>query len=345
MRQTNQAAYLRTRTTDGACSCQALQASAHPRTLPICYITFLLPPHFTSIKARLFQQLHWSDHYGKWFSPGLHLSVGSSLESVLAEPLGDLPGVQRLRLRFLGRYSAPVAVRFAQVRKPVTPTTNSALYNLIRDVAAGAGETRLDIAQTYAIAPALTWERGRDKWECLVELLADHGWDLYYDRHGYLVARPAGVDPWREDLPSYRALLSAEASWSDAEVYNTILAENGDPEAPLTATAVNDSAWSATSIVHLGPRVSPVLQAPLANTQAKLDAFALRELECASRQTAQVRLEALADGHHSAAQLEPGDVIEAVRAAGGEVRLYVVESLALAATPTEYTVQAEVSEL
>jgi len=288
---------------------------------------------------------YWSDYYGKWFSPGMHLSTGLALESVLAEPLGDLPGVQRLRLRFLGRYSAPVAVRYVAVKKPVTPTTNSALYKLIRDVAAGAGETRLDITQTYSIAPALTWERGRDKWECLAELMADHGWDVYYDRHGYLVARPADVDPWREDLPSYRALLSAEASWTDADIWNTVLAENGDPEAPLTATAVNDSAWSATSTVHLGPRVGPVVQAPLANTQAKLDAFALRELERASRQTAQVRLETLADGKDPAAELEPGDVIEAVREAGGEGRLYVVESVTLAATPTEYTVQAEVSEL
>ncbi len=269
-------------------------------------------------------------------------SAGRSLEVVFA------PVAARYwRLTFLGKKDAPPAVRYLAV-KNVTVDAAKKVYlsDIIQDIAASEGETLFRITPTRTYVKAVTFERGTDKWESIQKLAQEHGWEAFYDRDGYLVARPVDVDPWK-DLPIYKSNLSFDATFSDAEIYNQILTENGDPKTPLTSTKTNDNAWSATSTVNLGNRASPVVKAPLADTQAKLDAFALAELEKASRQTHSARLTHIADGKYPAANLEAGDVIQAEDAQSGISDTYVLESFRLEDRPdsAEYDFAAEVSEL
>ncbi len=269
-------------------------------------------------------------------------SAGRSLEVVFA------PVAARYwRLTFLSKKDAPPAVRFLSVRNVTVDAAKKVyLSDIIQDIATGEGETLFRITPTRTYVKAVTFERGKDKWESIQKLAQEHGWEAFYDRDGYLVARPVDVDPWK-DLPIYKSNLSFDATFSDAEIYNQILAENGDPKTPLTSTKTNDNAWSVTSTVNLGNRASPVVKAPLADTQAKLDAFALAELEKASRQTHSARLTHIADGKYPAATLEAGDVIQAEDAQSGISDTYVLESFRLEDRPdsAEYDFAAEVSEL
>jgi len=268
----------------------------------------------------------------------------ASAGAVMDVRLDDV-SARYVRLTFLARYGPPVAVRDLRVTRVTVDTAKKVyLTDIIQDVAAGEGETKFRLASSREWVAAVTWERGRSKWECLQELCASRGWELFYDREGYLVARPVDVDPWR-DLSEFPLVLEASTTWSDADIANIVLAENGDPKSPLISTKRNDDAWSSTSTVRVGNRATPVLRFPFAATQQQLDYAALVELQRRSRETYTARILHPADYHQNVVTLEAGDVILTRHGPDEAPHTYVVEAFRLTDDGKTYDVQLEVSQL
>jgi len=284
--------------------------------------------------------------YSTWFHVG-RFTCGTRLEALLAA-IGYDVSMRYVRITFLGWHGPPPAVRFVEIKRPTAGTATGRLFDLLQTIANDAGETRMAIQPTLQLVPAVTWNRGTTKWESLYQLCRDLGWELFYDRFGFLTARFADTEPWVDDMPEFDSAFEAQQIYSDADIYNIILADNGSPTNPLQVTKTNDSAWSKTSTVNLGERASPILFAALANTQNKLDLFALEQLRRASRQTARARLTHIADGPSPASDLEPGDCI-LVRLDPDDTAgtVYVIEKFTLVddGTSSQYDVIAEVQEL
>lgn len=257
----------------------------------------------------------------------------------------DDASARYVRLTCLARYGPPFAVRDLRVTRVTTDASKKVyLGDIIQDIAATEGEALFSVTPSREYVPAVTFERGTSKWEAIQRLAADHGWEVYYDRTGALVARPVDVDPYKT-LPEFHATLDASTTWSDADIWNQVIAENGDPKTPLTTTKTNSDAWSGTSTVNVGTRTSPVLRLPLCDTQAKLDYAALVELLRRSRQTYTARVTHVADGASSAATLEAGDVVSVIHEGGGEPVTMVVEAFRLTDDGESYDVTLEVAAL
>jgi len=268
----------------------------------------------------------------------------ASAGAVMDVRLDDV-SARYVRLTCLARYGPPFAVRDLRVTRVTTDALKKVyLGDIIQDIATTEGEASFSVTSSREYVPAVTFERGTALWEALQRLAADHGWEVYYSRDGYLTARPVDVDPYKT-LPEFHATLDASTTRSDADIWNQVIAENGDPKTPLTTTKTNSDAWSGTSTVNVGTRTSPVLRLPLCDTQAKLDYAALVELLRRSRQTHTARVTHTADGDSSAATLEAGDVISVVHDDSGEPMTMVVEAFRLVDDGKSYDVVMEVSSL
>lgn len=282
-----------------------------------------------------------SDNGSTWTEIATIASAGRLTEVVFSDV-----SLTDVRVTFLAR-SAPVAVRHMSLtRVTVDAGKKVYLHDIIQDIAAGEGETLFRLTSTRQYIPAVTFQRGRTKWESILQLAEDHGWEAFYDREGYLVAQPVDIDPWPGiggSLTKLSAVRDADRTKTDAEIYNEILATNGNPTNPLRSTKSNADAWNEAGTANTFKRTSPELTFPLADTQAKLDYAALVELEKRMRPTYKARV-----SHGAAAapiDLEAGDVVLTKDSKDETPHEYILESFAITDTGKDYSMSMEVQAL
>ena len=239
--------------------------------------------------------------------------------------------------------NAPVAVRYVEARYT---SSLSIVYWLIRAVLTAAGETDFSLLTMTHQLPqgnAITFEAGEEKLKACIELAESAGYEFFYDEQDRPVLRPKRwADPMDADIPEYDAQIEWAPEYSDASLYNQVLAVYEAADASLTATATNDRGDSGTSTVNIGSRTSPVLRFPLANTQAKLDLIAQEQLARYSKAETRATLRlpwAVGD-----VLSEPGGIVRVVEALTGIDELMRVVSVELREA-NEVTLQLEVETL
>jgi len=222
----------------------------------------------------------------------------------------DTVALRFLRITFHNWYGPRPGVRYVFIGESTwDPAKEVTLSDIIADIAASWGEPLTNIAHSHVLVPAVTFERGQNKWASILSLAAVQGWEVWYDREGYLRAGPT---EWNVLSPVVAIAFESstiEVEWNYDLVYNVILAENGNSSMPLISSAVNDGAWSSTSTVKIGVRTSPVLSAPLAVTQEQLDRFTQHELQRYNRPGMTIQVNGVVASQPSIVTIEPGDIV------------------------------------
>lgn len=229
-----------------------------------------------------------------------------------------------LRVTLL-QVSGPIALRFAKAQNIVSTTS---IHTLIQQIAESEGETLFRLTTTRQYAKAITFEAGEEKWAAMQELAATIGWELFYSADEYLTLRPSDIDMTDPAIPTYKALFSFDAEYSDAEVYNQVIGVYESATVTYRSVQEDNNAFSATGIPRLGRRTAPVQKNPLADSQQKLDAWTLDLLGRYTRQTTQVSFSMSAAPTH-----EAGDVIRLEEAQTGTAGYFTLEAFELVEEP------------
>lgn len=234
-----------------------------------------------------------------------------------------------LRITLL-QVSGPIALRFAKAQN-ISSTTS--IHSLIQQIAQSEGETLFRLTTTRQYAKATTFEAGEEKWAAMMELAASIGWELFYSADEYLTLQPKDdLDVTDPAIPTYKALFSFDAEYSDAEIYNQVIGVYESATATYRSVQEDNNAFSATGIPHLGRRTAPIQKNPLADSQQKLDAWTIDLLGRWTRQTTQVSFSISAVPTH-----EAGDVIRLVEAQTGTNGYFTLESFDLTDDPDQGT--------
>ena len=124
---------------------------------------------------------------------------------------------------------------------------------------------------------------------------------------------------------SITASVEWTATYSDAEIYNVVLAKYESGETSLFSTATNANGANGTSTVQIGTRTSAVLTTSLADTQDKLDMWAQDRLAELSRRTktATCRIGAL-DSAGVLTEIESGRLLSITDPADESTGIYQV---------------------
>lgn len=240
--------------------------------------------------------------------------------SYLAEHLFDSVSLRYIRITLLSATDGLFALRFADIR---LTTSTVSIDTVIRDIAESEGETSFDFTPTRRYLPsgAITFEAGAKKWEAMDSLAKSIGFELFYSKDGILTLKPRDKYDL-SDIPEFDDPIWLDAEWPDDEIYNQVIAIYESADLSLRSIAQDGDGASPTGIPNVGTRTAPIIRSPFADTQAKLDALALVELQKASKPRISVSFEDLAD-----LTLEPGDVI---RITDADISgLFVIESFAL----------------
>lgn len=179
----------------------------------------------------------------------------------------------------------PVAVRFCEVKYVDASVT---LDQIIEAILTTEGETDFALIQSTLALPAdnaITFEAGESKLKSCTDLAESISWEFYYDENDKPVFRPLYWFDQTGTILEIEAMLQWSPVYSDADIYNVVLAKYESGDASLSSVATNDSGASATSTINIGTRTSPVLVNSLANTQDKLDAWTQEQLARYSLQT------------------------------------------------------------
>lgn len=249
-------------------------------------------------------------------------TVGTYIEnaSYLAEHLFAAVPLRYLRITVLSAMGGLFALRYADVRYTVSTVS---IDTVIQDIAESEGETSFSFTATrrYVAGGAVTFEAGMKKFEAMKNLAESIGFEIFYSRTGVLTLKPRDKYDL-SDVPEFDDPLWIDAEWSDDEVYNQVIAVYESSTVSLRSIAQDGDGASPTGIPNVGTRTAPIIRSPFADTQEKLDALALVELQKASRPRIPVSFEDLADS-----TLESGDVI---RITDDDISgLFVVESFTL----------------
>jgi hypothetical protein len=137
---------------------------------------------------------------------------------------------------------------------------------VIRALASNSGITRQMIPPTgMVIGKDIIFERGTSRWEAARQLANDHGLDLFFNQHGYLVLQPF-TDPVTSPISLTFDIISGDStpnnviSWwrktVDARIYNHVVV-TGEATAntvQVFAEAENNEPTSPTNIDRIGRR-------------------------------------------------------------------------------------------
>lgn len=238
----------------------------------------------------------------------------------------------------LKKCSGPVALRYAKVQ--YIDSSND-IETIIETIAATEGETNFDCTATRQYRTSITFEQGETKWAAMDSLAQSIGFELFYTADEVLTFRPAeDLDLTDTTIPTYTALLSMDAEWSDAEIYNQIIAVYEDGGQTLRSVKLNDTPASATGTPNIGTRTGPVFRSTTADSQQKLNAWARYLLSLYSRQTIKAELSMSA-----VITLEPGDIVRLEESKTNTNKHFVVEAYTLSDNGREYDIRATVSEV
>ncbi len=283
--------------------------------------------------TRFVYSLKGSNDKASWTTLAAEAAATSSRR---VEHLIDTASYRYIRVQVL-RASGPVALRYAEARNVVAATS---IHLLIKSLAESEGETRFALTATRQYVRTITFEAGTEKWAAMQELAGLLGWELYYSADETLTLRPSDdIDVTDPDIPTYRAMFDLAATWSDAELYNEVIGLYQAADTTLRSEQRDDNAFSATGIPRIGRRTT-VRQNPLADTQAKLDAWTLDLLGRLSRQTTTVAFSVSGVPTH-----EAGDLVRLVEEQTGISGLFTLESFSVEDSGGgEYLLRAQVTE-
>jgi hypothetical protein len=215
-----------------------------------------------------------------------------------------------LRIIFKQKTS-PVAVRYCQVRYI---DTDLSLDTVVKNILTTEGETDFSLIQTTKQTPAdfaITFEAGQQKLSSCIDVAESIGWEFFYNSDDKPVFRPVQwFDLLVDDILNIETMLHWSVNYSDADIYNVVLAKYESGTTSLFSTATNDSGKSPTSTINIGTRTSPVLRNSYTNTQAKLDIWAQEQLNKYSYRTitANCSISAL-DADGNVIDIEPGQIV------------------------------------
>lgn len=256
--------------------------------------------------------------------------------SFLAEHLFDSVSMRYLRVTALTATSGLFALRYVDLR---LTTSTTSIDTVIQGIAETEGETLFDLTPTRRYVSAVTFESGSKKWDAMVQLAQSIGFEMYYSASGYLTLRPRdNYDT--SGAPVFDDPYRLDPDFPDDEIHNQVIAVHEAADSTLRSVVQDNDAGSPTSIPNVGIRTAPIIQAPLADTQAKLDAFALSELQRMSRQKIAVGFEDAMDN-----SLDAGSVIKLQDSTTGFDDYFSIEVLNLTYTADEKAMSCEVVPL
>lgn len=280
-----------------------------------------------------------------WYEYKIEGTTNGSTWTTLVENAGATPSIlaehpfaratyQALRVTVL-KASGPVALRYAEVHDIVaTNDIASVIKSILSD------ESEFDFATTELPVKAVTFERGTDKWTAAQKLAESGGFELFFRRSGVPCLRVRDCNTTDPTIKAHSAMLTFDVTWND-DVANEIVGVFETTGVTLTSVAVDDNASSLTSVQRLGHRTQ-VVQFPLCDTQAKLDAATRTQLQIATKRTVDASFGVSGDP-----TMEVGEVRYLIDAATGATGFYVIESLTLSDDPatSEYDSTARVREV
>ena len=233
-----------------------------------------------------------------------------------------------------------VALRHVEVLQ--VTATNTVSY-LLGDLAAQAGIARRDVQPSRLYRANLTCQLGESYIQHARDIAAAAAWDLYGDPEGYLVARPARVNPTdvaaRYEAGAANIIGGFTREPGQQAIFNHVVVLAKLLTQTIRGDAKDDAAGSPTSTQRLGDRVL-VVEDPGCDTQKKADARALVELWRNCQWRSAVSFSAVANPAH-----EAGDVLEVVEGTTRVAGLYVLESFELSMTPAEFSMSLRCAPL
>lgn len=138
------------------------------------------------------------------------------------------------------------------------------IETIVRSVASNAHIRKFNLPGCeIELAEEVMFESDTTRWDIIVKLCHEAGYDVFFDGEGRLTMREMR-DP-SEDSPTLTLtsgiggnLVARQLSTSDAELFNhvVVIGENDDENLPpVFGEAKNEDPNSPTSIQNLGPRV------------------------------------------------------------------------------------------
>jgi len=265
------------------------------------------------------------------------ISDAHATPNYLAEHLLTLSTNLYLRVK-VKKCNGAVALRYAKVQ--YIDSSND-IGTIIQTIAGTEGETSFDFATTRQYRSSITAAQGDEKWGTMESLAQSIGCELFYSATEVLTFRLAeDLDITDTSIPTYETLLSMDAEYSDAGIYNRIIAVYEDAGATYRFVALNDAASSPTGTPNIGTRTSPVFKSATANSQQKVEAWARYLLTLYSRRTIKAEISKSAVN-----SLEPGDVVHLHESKSGVNGNFIMESYTLTDNGREYDIRASVSEV
>lgn len=132
----------------------------------------------------------------------------------------------------------------------------------IKDIALNAGITKFIFpAPSKPIQRDFLFEKGTERWKAMNDLAQAYGYELFFDRNGYLVLREivdstTATEAWRFKSGPGGNLSDWDKSTSDDRLYNHIFVSGKGPDDELVwGEATNTEPSSPTRISRIGDRL------------------------------------------------------------------------------------------
>lgn len=148
--------------------------------------------------------------------------------------------------------------------KPTSFAKNSSIESVIQTIALNCGIVKFTLPATgKQLATDYFFDRSSVRWAAMVQIATDFGYELFFDRHGYLVMREF-QDPVTSPLAyiletgTAGNMESYSKAVNDTRIYNhvSVVGESSDSTIiPVSAEALNTNPSSPTRIEKIGDRV------------------------------------------------------------------------------------------
>jgi len=196
--------------------------------------------------------------------------VAGRVEHAFASATADT-----IRIEMLAGYGALREITLSNVT-----VSEKFLDEVIEDILTGVGFSDFtNITPTHFYNDALVFHAGDSKSQAISDIADSIGWEFYFDKAGLPTFRPVYyVDPvYTIEYGKDNIFGQFRIEVSD-KVYNQIIVINDNADEGISYTATDDDITSATSTVNIGIRTKNPIRTDKADTLAKAQALAQKEL-------------------------------------------------------------------
>jgi len=242
-----------------------------------------------------------------------------------------------IRIEMLAGYGALREITLSNVT-----VTEKFLDEVIEDILTDVGFTDFtNITPTHFYNDALVFHAGDSKSQAISDIADSIGWEFYFDKSGLPVFRPVYyVDPvYTIEYGKDNIFGQFKIEVSD-KVFNQIIVINDNAEAGISYTATDDDITSATSTVNIGIRTKIPIRTDKADTVAKAQALAQKELIKAKSERRAFMIQGTA-----LPQLEIYDTIRLIDSTRGIDSLCRIDNITWVGEKSRFTNSMRVVEL